>query len=265
MTALRHFHGWTEPSCKTNSAAEPIAGESGNALGLDGIQEYKIVTGTFQAEYGMATGSQMVAVSKGGTNNFHGDAFEVLPEFALDANDFFARGAGVPIAPFQKNQFGGGFWRPHQKRQNILFPRGMKDYGRNSWECPSTIWCPQPDATRPMQRGERFRAGAVITLADCPDLQEHWTAAAIRIHRGTVLGHYIAPFLGAAPSAQRRSPAPAAGRANGPRTHSGNGENYGQMRVEPYFSASERLVFARYTIDNAIQNVTVGDYSYFRE
>src|SRR5258706_9043640 len=50
----------------------PVAGASGDALGLDGIKEFSIVAGTFQAEYGLAMGSQMVAVSKGGTNQFHG-------------------------------------------------------------------------------------------------------------------------------------------------------------------------------------------------
>jgi len=68
----------------------PVAGNSGDALGLDGVREFKIVAGTFQAEYGLAMGSQMVAVSKGGTNQFHGDVFEYLRNNAFDANDFFS-------------------------------------------------------------------------------------------------------------------------------------------------------------------------------
>ncbi len=51
---------------------------AGTTLGLDGIQEFKIITNGFSAEYGMTMGSQMVMVSKGGTNQFHGDAFEYL-------------------------------------------------------------------------------------------------------------------------------------------------------------------------------------------
>src|SRR6202022_1798594 len=74
----------------------PVAGHSGDALGLDGVREFKIVAGTFQAEYGLAMGSQMVAVSKGGTNQFHGEAFDYLRNSALDANDYFQRGAGAP-------------------------------------------------------------------------------------------------------------------------------------------------------------------------
>src|SRR5437588_847017 len=73
---------------QTSNGRSPVAGESGDALGLDGIKEYQTVTGTFQAEYGLAMGSQIVAVSKGGTNQFHGDAFDYLRNSALDANTF---------------------------------------------------------------------------------------------------------------------------------------------------------------------------------
>src|SRR5579863_10206651 len=56
---------------QNSTGRSPVAGDSGNALGLDGIREFRIVTGTFQSEYGLAMGSQMVAVSKAGTNRFH--------------------------------------------------------------------------------------------------------------------------------------------------------------------------------------------------
>src|ERR1700674_2557634 len=49
---------------QTMLGRSPVAGSSGDALGLDGIKEFQIVAGTFQAEYGLAMGSQMVAVSK---------------------------------------------------------------------------------------------------------------------------------------------------------------------------------------------------------
>ncbi|PYS11093.1 MAG: hypothetical protein DMG17_23305, partial [Acidobacteria bacterium] len=50
----------------------------GTTLGLDGIREYKVITNAFSAEYGMNMGSQMTIVSKGGSNQFHGDVFEYL-------------------------------------------------------------------------------------------------------------------------------------------------------------------------------------------
>jgi hypothetical protein len=55
---------------------------SGSSLGLDGIQEYRVVTNMFSAEYGLVMGSQTNIVSKGGTNQFHGDIFECTCETA---------------------------------------------------------------------------------------------------------------------------------------------------------------------------------------
>ena len=62
---------------------------TGSTLGLDGIQEWRTVTNSFSAEYGMTMGSQMLIASKGGTNVFHGAAFEYLRNNVLDAANFF--------------------------------------------------------------------------------------------------------------------------------------------------------------------------------
>ena len=61
---------------------------SGRALGLDGIQEYRVITSSFSAEYGLLAGSQTVMVSKSGTNQFHGSVFEYLRNSALDAANY---------------------------------------------------------------------------------------------------------------------------------------------------------------------------------
>src|ERR1700674_2118790 len=106
---------------QNSTGRSPVAGNSGNALGLDGIREFRIITGTFQAEYGLAMGSQMVAVSKSGTNRFHGDLFEYVRNSALDANDFFANKGGVAIAPLQRNQFGGAFGGPIKKDKTFFY------------------------------------------------------------------------------------------------------------------------------------------------
>jgi len=231
----------------------PVAGESGNALGLDGIKEYKIVTGTFQAEYGMAMGSQMVAVSKGGTNQFHGDVFEYFRNSALDANDFFARGAGVPIAPFQKNQFGAAFGGPIKKDKTFFY--AVYEGLRQNLGVPINNLVPAAGChPAKASAANNFGAGAVITVGNCPDI-----APATSV----VLSPYIAPFLALVPLPNVAAP-PGGLAAQVGSDHSGNGENYGQMRVDQNFSASDTF-FARYTIDNAIQNLTVGDYSFFRD
>ena len=72
-----------------NTYAISAASGTGNTLGVDGIREYKVVTNNFSAEYGMTMGSQTVLVSKSGTNNFHGDAFEFIRNSVLDAANYF--------------------------------------------------------------------------------------------------------------------------------------------------------------------------------
>jgi len=67
------------------------ASMSGAMLGVEGIQEFRVITNAFPAQYGVTVGSQVTVVSKSGTNTFHGSAFEFLRNDKLDARDFFAR------------------------------------------------------------------------------------------------------------------------------------------------------------------------------
>src|SRR5215472_7189184 len=76
----------------------------GVVLGVDSIQEFSVLTGGFSAEYGRATGGVVNAISKSGTNSFHGDAYEFLRNSVLDSNDYFTKSAGEPIPPFRRNQ-----------------------------------------------------------------------------------------------------------------------------------------------------------------
>lgn len=58
-------------------------------LGVDGIKEFRTVTNSFDAQYGLVMGSVMTIVTKDGTNQFHGDAFEYFRNSAMDAANFF--------------------------------------------------------------------------------------------------------------------------------------------------------------------------------
>jgi len=231
----------------------PVAGASGDALGLDGIKEFQIVAGTFQAEYGLAMGSQMVAVSKSGTNQFHGDVFEYIRNDAFDANTFFNNQNGAPKAPLRKNQFGGAFGGPIKKDKTFFYT--VYEGVRETQGVP--INNPVPSAgCHPPASAPNFGAGTVITAAACPDIPSDVT-----------LSQYTAPLLALIPL-------PNPGSVFDPNSgnppvqtfndHNSLGENYGQMRFDQNFSDKDSF-FARYTIDNAIQNETVGDFSYFRE
>lgn len=78
---------------------------------LDSIQEFRLITNGFDAEYGKYSGSVMNAITKGGTNSIHGDVFEFLRNDNFDARNFF----DPTKAELRQNQFGyavgGPFWK----------------------------------------------------------------------------------------------------------------------------------------------------------
>jgi hypothetical protein len=249
---------------QTSNGRSPVAGDSGDALGLDGIKEYQTVTGTFQAEYGMAMGSQIVAVSKGGTNQFHGDVFDYLRNSAFDANTFRNRGADTPKVPLEKNQFGVAFGGPIKKDKTFFYAvyEGIRQNEGVAINNPvPSAGCHPANATA----ANGYGAGAVITLANCPDLSLDTDASGNPITSVT-LSKYTAPFLAIVPLPNPGQVFdPVAGNPPSQITSDTNrlGENYGQMRVDQVFSSNDTF-FARYTIDNAILNQTQADYSYFR-
>jgi hypothetical protein len=245
---------------QNSTGRNPAAGETGDSLGVDGIKEYRIVTGIFQAEYGLAMGSQMVAVSKGGTNQFHGDVFEYLRNSRLDAKNFFDTGK---IPEFQRNQFGGAFGGPIKKEKTFFFGvyEGLRENlgTTNNNKVPSK-GCHPADASATNNYG----AGETITAGQCPDIN---LGLSTQIPSLT-LSQYTAAYLALAPIptipgdfSDLSNPILASNEFG---DHSRTGENYGQMRIDQNFSASDML-FGRYTIDNAIQDQSVGDYSYFRQ
>ncbi|MFN9460530.1 MAG: carboxypeptidase regulatory-like domain-containing protein, partial [Acidobacteriota bacterium] len=78
----------------------------------DMVQEFKVETNSFSAEYGRAAGGVFNVVTKSGTNDLHFSAYEVLRNDKLNANDFFANRSGTRRAPFRFNQFGGTLGGP---------------------------------------------------------------------------------------------------------------------------------------------------------
>ncbi|MGB9433499.1 MAG: carboxypeptidase-like regulatory domain-containing protein, partial [Candidatus Acidiferrum sp.] len=80
---------------------------------LDSVEEFRLITNSFDAEYGKFSGAVMNAITKSGTNGFHGDAFEFLRNDAFDATNYFAPSK----SELRRNQFGyaagGPIWKDH--------------------------------------------------------------------------------------------------------------------------------------------------------
>src|SRR6202451_1968198 len=84
---------------------------------LDSIAEFRILTSNFDAEYGEFSGGQINVVTKSGTNDFHGSAFEFLRNTNLDARNYFSPTRGE----FRQNQFGGTLGGPIRKNRLFFF------------------------------------------------------------------------------------------------------------------------------------------------
>ncbi len=74
---------------------------------VDATLEFKVQSSSYSAEYGRAAGGVVNIVTKSGTNDLHGTAYEFLRNSVLDANGFYNNKSSIPLAAFQRNQFGG--------------------------------------------------------------------------------------------------------------------------------------------------------------
>src|SRR5262249_4486829 len=87
---------------------------------VDAIQEFKLQTNSYSAEFGRSGGAVVNAITKTGTNNYHGDVFEFFRNSALDARDFF-EDPTQKKASFKQNQFGATFGGPIRKDKLFWF------------------------------------------------------------------------------------------------------------------------------------------------
>jgi hypothetical protein len=103
-----------------NDSVAPRMGLSETFNNTDSVEEARIVTDGGKAEYGRNAGGQIQLVTRSGTNDFHGNAFDYLRNRDLNANDFFDNAAGVAIPVLIQNNFGGSFGG-HIKRNKLFF------------------------------------------------------------------------------------------------------------------------------------------------
>jgi hypothetical protein len=122
-------------------------GASGTNLGVDAIREFQVITNAFAAEHGRATGAVVSAITKSGTNQFHGSVFEFFRNDNLDAAEYgFFDDPELDIKarpPFVQNQFGGTIGGPI-KRDRTFFLAAFEALRRRRGE-PNVPIVPSAD------------------------------------------------------------------------------------------------------------------------
>ena len=93
-------------------------GATGLNLGVDSVQEFSVITTGYTAEYGRTSGAVINAITKSGSNQFHGTGFFFDRDSVFDARNYFD---GPTIAPFRRIQFGGSGGGPIIKDKTFIF------------------------------------------------------------------------------------------------------------------------------------------------
>ena len=218
-------------------ATDPVwgfspAGASGFFLGLDELSEVRVLTQTFNAEYGGHGGAVIELITKSGSNQFHGSLWELHRDASLDAKNYFDLGAN-PIPPFVRNQFGAGIGGPLKRDRTFFFANyeGFREVEA------STAIATAPDA---------LAHQGLLPSADNPSA---CTSASSSGCAAIPMNPEIQPFLNLMPP------------SNGPDNGDGTGElitadkgdtreDHGMARIDHNFSNTHSL-FARYTIDDS--------------
>jgi hypothetical protein len=147
-----------------NSNGRPGGNGANPGIGIvnpDAIQEFKIQTSLYDSGYGRNPGANVNVVTKSGTNQFHGSAFEFFRNTALNANDFFRKISppvgGVPEDGRQvlnQNQYGGTFGGPVKKDKLFFFAAYQETWQKNGfsllgYSTPTLVGIPQGSRSTP--------------------------------------------------------------------------------------------------------------------
>jgi hypothetical protein len=128
----------------TNAAADNGVGSNGIMTpSPEAIQEFKVQTSLYDAQSGRSGGASVSVVTKSGTPEFHGSAFEFFRNEHLNANDFFFNSTGTPRAELRQNQFGATLGGPIRKEKTFFFVscQGMRQ--RNGLSGSFSLTLPQ--------------------------------------------------------------------------------------------------------------------------
>jgi hypothetical protein len=218
-------------------ATDPVfgyspAGASGFFLGLNELSEVRVLTQTFNAEYGGHGGAVIDMTTRSGSNQFHGSLWELHRDASVDAKNYFDL-ANSPIPPFVRNQFGAGIGGPLKHNRTFFF---VNYEGFRQVQATTAI-ATVPDALA--------HQGLLPSAANPSACSNTTPSGCVAIPMNPL----IQPFLSLLPV------------SNGPDNGDGTGElitanrgntreDHGMVRIDHNFSNTHSL-FARYTIDDS--------------
>jgi len=108
----------------------------------DSVQEQQIVVNSYDAQYERAGGGIVTLITKGGSSQFHGEAYDYLQNSVLNANYWSNNKFGVGRVPFKQNQFGGNFGGPILNRYHLFFFGGYEGFRQPNTQSTGLITVP---------------------------------------------------------------------------------------------------------------------------
>jgi hypothetical protein len=114
----------------------------GQTVPLDSVQEYSVLTNNFTSEFGRATSAVVNLVTKTGTNEFHGSAYEYNRVSALSTESFYNKANDIPKSHYTRNQFGGALGGPIKKEKLFFF--GNAEWNRIRSDAQSSDYILDP-------------------------------------------------------------------------------------------------------------------------
>lgn len=167
-------NGLSEIAIDGSSVIVPQTGSVNEAAftpSVDAVEEFAVLTNALSAEYGRTGGGVINVVTKSGTNDVHGSAYDFVRNSQMDANGFFRNRNRNPRSPFQRNQFGGTLGGPlsipsvYSGRNRTFF---FADYeGTRSRQAASNTYTVPLDEWKAGNFSNlRFTNGQLITVYD---------------------------------------------------------------------------------------------------
>jgi len=149
----------------------------------DAIEEFRVITNTFDAEYGRNSGSVVNVVTKSGTNNFHGDVYEFFRNDVLNSRGYFD-----PFVPdYKQNQFGGTLGGPIKRDRTFIFGSYEGNRLRQGISSGDVAFPTAANAAGDFSDGSTF-TGTLVDPAFASILANRNTGGAVQNCQSAVLG-----------------------------------------------------------------------------